>query len=102
MKKVILAATVLAPVLAMPAMADISQGNGAMLPLSESASGFFSDPAHTSAHVPAAARHGLKPGPCPAYEDSRDDVYPFECEVGTRSNGSEGGSGEGGADSSGD
>lgn len=91
MKKIILASAVLATVLAVPAMADTSQGDGAQMPLSESPAGFV---AHR--HLAAAQRHDVEK--CEAYEAGEDGIHPFECVVGSGSNGSEGSSGE--ADSS--
>jgi hypothetical protein len=92
MKNVISAVALLGLAFATPVKADISQGDGARMPLSQSEDGAAAVDRY--AHHPASARHELES--CRAHAAGEDSVAPFECGVGTRNNGSEGGSeGEG-------
>ena len=86
MNKIIIACAVLTSILATPAIADSSQGDGARLPLAESPS----HPAVGHRYLTAAARHDVEK--CEGYVSGDDDIYPFECVVGTHNNGSDGGS----------
>jgi hypothetical protein len=96
MKNVIFVAVVLGCAFSSPVMADISQGDGARMPLSQSEDGgaFAVD---LYAHHSASAGHELEG--CRARPAEEDGVAPFECEVGSRNNGSEGGSEGEGSDS---
>ena len=95
MKNIIIAVSVLLSLSTAAAMAEKAQHpTAAKAAVADSQSGLTAEDAY--AHVTSAAHADLKK--CEGYEDGKDGVYPFECVVGSRSNGSEGGSdGDGGS-----
>ena len=89
MKKIIIAVSVLLSLGTVAAMAEKAQHPGAAkAPVVDSQSGLTVEDAY--AHVSSAAHADIKK--CEGYEAGKDGVYPFECVVGSRGNGSDGGS----------
>jgi hypothetical protein len=93
MKKIIIAVSVLLSLGTVPVMADKAKNASATASVAESQTGLTAEDAY--AHISSAGHADFKK--CEGYEDGRDGVYPYECVVGSRSNGSDGGT-NGGSD----